>query len=239
MRLGCCVDPDMAASAADAGYDFAELPVAAVRAEEPEAVFASARDAMLAAPAKPEAWRLLLPPDLKVAGPDVDWPRVARYIYTSLRRIASIIRSLEGILTISVSGLLLEGREPFDLPMLVHHGHHVLPRPVPTYVRHHRQEKPSLSEQIVRIPNRPAHVRLFTHSHVERAARARPEGLRRMKGAGDRPEILLLRGDEALERREIAEAEAFYERVLEQRPDLESGVFEIQDAEFATQTGKR
>ncbi len=90
MRFGCCVSPDSVELAAAAGCDFVELPVAAVLPERPEAEFAPVRERLLAAPVKPEAWQLQLPADLRATGPDVSWPRLARYLYTSLRRIAEV-----------------------------------------------------------------------------------------------------------------------------------------------------
>lgn len=90
MRLGCCVTPDLIDAAAAAGYDYVELPVSAVLPERPETEFEPVREQLRSAPLKPEAWQFLLPPELKVAGPDVDWPRVARYAYTALRRISDV-----------------------------------------------------------------------------------------------------------------------------------------------------
>jgi len=90
MRFGCCVSPDLASAAARAGYDFVELPVAVVAPERPEAEFAVVRRALLAGPLRPEAWRLFLPADLKVSGPNVDWARLSRYVYTALRRVAEV-----------------------------------------------------------------------------------------------------------------------------------------------------
>lgn len=90
MRLGCCVGPDQIAAAADAGFDFVELPIAAVLPEKPESEFRPFRDALSAAPIKPEVWRSFLPAELKVTGASVDWPRLARYTNTALRRIAQV-----------------------------------------------------------------------------------------------------------------------------------------------------
>lgn len=88
MRFGCCVGPEQVQLAAEAGYDYVELPISAVLPERPEADFRPVRDRLLAAPLKAEAWRFHLPGDLKIAGPSVDWPRVARYAYTAVRRAA-------------------------------------------------------------------------------------------------------------------------------------------------------
>ena len=90
MRLGCCVGPDQITAAADAGFDFVELPTAAVLPEKPESEFRPLRDALSAAPIKPEVWSSFLPPELKVTGASVDWPRLARYANTALRRIAEV-----------------------------------------------------------------------------------------------------------------------------------------------------
>lgn len=90
MRFGCCVGPELVAAAAEAGYQFVELPVAVVQPERPEAEFAPVRKLLLAGPLRPEGWHLLLPADLKVTGPSVDWPRVSRYLYTALRRISAV-----------------------------------------------------------------------------------------------------------------------------------------------------
>jgi len=90
VRFGCCVTPVLIETAAAAGYDYVELPFASVMPERPEPEFEPARRALRSAPLRPEAWRLLLPPDLRVIGPNVDWPRVARYVYTALGRIADV-----------------------------------------------------------------------------------------------------------------------------------------------------
>ena len=90
MRFGCCVSLEQLEAAAGAGYDYAELPVEAVLPEKPEGAFAPVRDRLLASPVKPEAWRLHLPEDLWITGPEVDWPRLARYAYTALRRAAAV-----------------------------------------------------------------------------------------------------------------------------------------------------
>ena len=90
MRFGCCVGLEQLDAAADAGYDYAELPISAVMPEMPEAAFAPVRARLSASQVKPEAWRLHLPEDLRITGPQVDWPRLARYAYTALRRAAAV-----------------------------------------------------------------------------------------------------------------------------------------------------
>ena len=89
MRFGCCVGVELIGAAADAGYDFVELPAAAVEPEKPEAEIAQVQERLAGAAIKPEVWDSLLPAELKVCGPSVEWPRVARYVNTALRRIAA------------------------------------------------------------------------------------------------------------------------------------------------------
>jgi len=90
MRYGCCVGPELIEAAAAAGYDYVELPVAAVLPERPEAEWEPVRERLRAGPLRPQAWRLFLAPDLRATGPEVDWPRLSRYAYTALRRIADV-----------------------------------------------------------------------------------------------------------------------------------------------------
>jgi len=90
MRFGCCVAPEQVELAAEAGYQYVELPISAVLPERPEAEFRPVRDGLLASPLRPEAWRLHLPAELQITGPSVDWPRVARYAYTAVRRAAEL-----------------------------------------------------------------------------------------------------------------------------------------------------
>ncbi len=91
MRFGCCVTSvEEMHAVAEAGYDYAELPIAALLPERPESDFAPVRGRLQSSPVKAEAWRLHLPEDLKITGPEVDWPRLARFAYTSLRRASAV-----------------------------------------------------------------------------------------------------------------------------------------------------
>ena len=90
MRFGCCVSAELMEAAADVGYDFAELPVAVLCPEKPESEFLPVQQRLHAAGIKPEVWNLDLPIELNICGPSVDWPRVARYVTTALRRAAAV-----------------------------------------------------------------------------------------------------------------------------------------------------
>jgi len=90
VRFGCCITPDLIDLAAAAGYDYVELPVAIVLPERPELEFDPVRKALRQARVRLEAWELLLPPQLRVIGPEVDGPRLIRYLYTALRRVAEL-----------------------------------------------------------------------------------------------------------------------------------------------------
>ena len=89
MRLGCCVGPELIDTAADIGYDFVELSVDVLAPEQPEEAFLQVKETLASARVKPEVWDISLPPGVKVCGPSVDWPRVARYVNTALRRAAA------------------------------------------------------------------------------------------------------------------------------------------------------
>ncbi len=90
MRFGCCANLEQLDAVAEAGYDYAELPIAALVPERPESEFAPVRERLLASPVKAEVWRMHLPDDLKITGPEVDWPRLARFAYTALRRASAV-----------------------------------------------------------------------------------------------------------------------------------------------------
>jgi len=96
MRYGCCVGLEGMDAAADAGFDFVELPISVLLPEKPEADFTPVRDRLLASRIKPEAWRFDLPAEVKVTGAAVDWPRLARYAYTALRRAAEVGGAVAG-----------------------------------------------------------------------------------------------------------------------------------------------
>lgn len=90
MRFGCCAGLDKASVVQDAGYDYIELPVAAVKPESPDTEFEMVREQLGELDIIAEAWNCLLPGDLKVTGPEVDKYRAERYLRTAFERIEEL-----------------------------------------------------------------------------------------------------------------------------------------------------
>jgi len=90
MRLGCCAGLEQIEAARDAGFDYVEVHVRNVKAESPESEFDPIREQILSAEITPEVWLGLIPPDMKVVGPEVDGYRIERYIRTALERIEEL-----------------------------------------------------------------------------------------------------------------------------------------------------
>ena len=87
MRFGCCCSIEQAEVAHAAGFDYIECTVVSLLPEATEAMFAPVLEKYQAAPLPVAAYNVFLPGDLKVVGPDVDWPRVEHYVRTALRRV--------------------------------------------------------------------------------------------------------------------------------------------------------
>ncbi|MFO7169551.1 MAG: sugar phosphate isomerase/epimerase, partial [Chloroflexota bacterium] len=68
MRFGCCVAPEQIDVIARAGFDYCELPARAVRPLEDDRAAAPALDAIAAAPLRPEAFNVLVPPEIRMVG---------------------------------------------------------------------------------------------------------------------------------------------------------------------------
>lgn len=90
MRFGCCVGPELVPIAAEAGYDFVELPIVVLLPEQPDEEFEAAAGGLTRAPITPEVWQLTFPAGVRVCGPEVDWPRVSRYVHTAFRRAVEL-----------------------------------------------------------------------------------------------------------------------------------------------------
>lgn len=90
MRIGCCASLERIPTARDAGYDYVEVHVSNVKAESPRSDFEPVRDEILEHEISPEVWLGLIPPDMKVVGPEVDGYRVERYIRTAFERIEEL-----------------------------------------------------------------------------------------------------------------------------------------------------
>ncbi len=90
MRFGCCADLSKLKAVQDAGYDYIELPVAAVVPEQPDSEFDGVRAQLGEADIIAEAWNCLLPKNLRVTGPEVDSYRLERFIRTAFWRIEEL-----------------------------------------------------------------------------------------------------------------------------------------------------
>lgn len=111
MRFGCCVkDPEQIAILAAAGYDFCELPAAAVLPFEDDTAARPAVRAFAGAPLRAEAFNVLVPASLPLVGPRVDRAALRTY----LRRAFSRMAQLGGVVVVLGSGGAR--RIPDDLP---------------------------------------------------------------------------------------------------------------------------
>ena len=90
MRFGCCVTPALIRVAGDAGCDFVELPADTVCPERPEAEFRRVQEELSGASIGLEVWSRFPSPEIRICGPSAEWPRLARYANTALRRIAAL-----------------------------------------------------------------------------------------------------------------------------------------------------
>jgi sugar phosphate isomerase/epimerase len=90
MRFGCCVAPDQIDLLARAGYDFCELPAAAVKPFEDDAAALPALRALAAAPLRPEAFNVLVPASLPLVGPQVDHGALRSYLRRAFGRMAQL-----------------------------------------------------------------------------------------------------------------------------------------------------
>jgi len=89
-KLGCCTSIDNAAVVHAAGFDYIECGLVSLLPEADDATFAPVLETYRAAPLPVWAFNLFLPRAIQVVGPDVDWPRVERYVETALSRVQSI-----------------------------------------------------------------------------------------------------------------------------------------------------
>jgi sugar phosphate isomerase/epimerase len=90
MRFGCCIAPDQIDILARAGYDFCELPAAAVQPFEDDAGALPALRALAAAPLRPEAFNVLVPAKLPLVGPLVDHDALRAYLRRAFGRMIQL-----------------------------------------------------------------------------------------------------------------------------------------------------
>lgn len=87
MQFGVCGSPEVAAIAAQAGFDYFEWGVGPYLApREAESVFQQALARVQAAPLPCPAVNVFVPADLKITGPDADLEKLEAYARTACRR---------------------------------------------------------------------------------------------------------------------------------------------------------
>lgn len=87
MKFGCCASIDDAEAVHRAGFDYLEAGVTSLIPDEDDASFAPVLAKYRASPIPVAAFNLFLPRDLKIVGPEIDQPRLERYISRALARI--------------------------------------------------------------------------------------------------------------------------------------------------------
>lgn len=87
MQYGICGDPEVAALAAQVGFEYFEWTVGSyLQPLEEEAAFERARQRARRAGLPCPAVNVFIPPALKITGPQVDWEGLERYVETATRR---------------------------------------------------------------------------------------------------------------------------------------------------------
>ncbi len=87
MRFGVCGDPEIAAPAAKAGFDYFEWSVGEfLKPLEDETAFQIALAQVKSAPLPCEAVNVFVPAKLKITGPAVDFPALQTYVSIALQR---------------------------------------------------------------------------------------------------------------------------------------------------------
>lgn len=90
MKIGCCVSVNEMEKAESIGYDFIEFAVGDVLPDQPVEKWEPLKQRILKNSIRPEAWRCMLPAEIKVVGADVDLQRVHRYLGTAFKRISEV-----------------------------------------------------------------------------------------------------------------------------------------------------
>jgi sugar phosphate isomerase/epimerase len=90
MQFGCCAPIEQAEAVYRAGFDYLEAGVISLIPDEDDAAFAPILKQYQQSPIPVAAFNLFLPRDLKIVGPEVDQPRLERYITRALKRIQAV-----------------------------------------------------------------------------------------------------------------------------------------------------
>jgi len=90
MRFGCCVPPDQVEVLAPAGFDFCELPTAALCPLEDDGAALPALRALAALPLPIESFNMLIPASLPLLGPNADRTVLRGYLRRAFGRMAQL-----------------------------------------------------------------------------------------------------------------------------------------------------
>ena len=90
MRFGCCVGVEQIGIAAEAGFDYCELPARAVLPLEGDATALPAMRELEAAPLRAEAFNVLVPPQLRMVGPEADLAALRDYLRRAFMRMTRV-----------------------------------------------------------------------------------------------------------------------------------------------------
>ncbi len=90
MRFGICVYKDDIPAAERAGYDYVELTVTNVLPEVEDSEFNKLKEQLKPYRIRPEAWRRFIPPNLPVAGPEVDISAITEFLKITLGKIREL-----------------------------------------------------------------------------------------------------------------------------------------------------
>ena len=91
MKIGCCSDDtDDHIRIENAGFDYIELSVDVLAAEEPEEEYEPIRDEILSWDIKPEVWYGFVPKNIPVVGKEVDSYRLEKLTRTICKRIEEL-----------------------------------------------------------------------------------------------------------------------------------------------------
>ena len=121
MRYGCCVGPDKIDVIADAGFDFCELPAAAVRPFEDDSAALPYLRAISAAPLRPEAFNVLVPAQVPLVGPQRDPGQIRDYLRRTFGRMRQLGGEVVGVAFL-IELTFLSGRDRlagYDLHSLI------------------------------------------------------------------------------------------------------------------------
>jgi len=89
IRIGICTGWERASLVASLGYDYIELSLSATAAME-DVAFEEARAALADSPVRAEAFNSMMPPSLRLIGPDVDLVPVREYLTRAIPRAAAL-----------------------------------------------------------------------------------------------------------------------------------------------------